>query len=236
MVLGHGDEGAQIFRQAGATEAEARVHEIAADPVIQADAPRNRRDIDAKRLAQIGHNIDERDLGGEEGVRRLLDEFRRRHAREHDRAVEVRLVEVEQERPRAGTVRADDDAVGLKKVADRRALAEEFRIARDLELVLWPGQASNGPVDPPGGAGGNGALLDDELVAVKQRRDRAGDLLDLSKVGTPVVSWRRAHADEDDVGGADRLLGPCREMEPAGVEVRGQQFRQTRLAYGRHAL
>ena len=109
---------------------------MAADPVIQTDAPGDRRDIDAERFAQIGHHVDERDLGGEESVRRLLDEFRRCHAREHDRAVEAGLVEVEEERSRAVSVGADDDSVWLKEIADRRALAEELRIAGDVELAL----------------------------------------------------------------------------------------------------
>src|SRR5439155_11358448 len=136
IVLGDGDERAQVFGQAGAAKAEASIHKMAADPVIQTDAPGYRRDIDAERFAQIGHHVDERDLGGEKGVGRLLDEFRRRHAREHDRAVEAGLVEVEEERSCPVSVGTDDDSVWLEEIADRRSLARELRIAGDVELAL----------------------------------------------------------------------------------------------------
>src|SRR5205823_707658 len=136
VIFGDGDERAQILGQAGAAEAEASVHKMAADSVIQTDAPGYRRDIDAKRFAQIGHHVDERDLGGEESIRRLLDEFRRCHAREHDRAVEAGLVEVEEERSRAVSVCTDDDSVWLEEIANRRTLAKELRIAGDIELAL----------------------------------------------------------------------------------------------------
>src|SRR5205814_7539689 len=103
-------------------------------------------------------------------------------------------------------------------------------------LALCSGRASDRPVDPARGPRGNGALLYDQFVAIQQRRDRARDLLDLTEVGTPVVAWWRAHADKDDVGGRDRVLGSGREAEPARVEGRGQELRQTRLAYGWCAL
>src|SRR2546429_3888652 len=59
-----------------------------------------------------------------------------RNARRDDRAVEVGLVEVEQQCSPAVGIGADDDPVRLQEVADRRALAEEFRIAGDIELML----------------------------------------------------------------------------------------------------
>src|SRR5213076_551291 len=108
---------------------------------------------DAEFLAQVGHHVDERDLGREKAVGRLLDQFGGRDARGDDRAVEVGLVEVEQQRSRAVGIGADDDPVRLQEVADRRALAEEFRIAGDIELMLRSGQAPDRGVDPVSGPG-----------------------------------------------------------------------------------
>src|SRR5207247_10489782 len=107
---------------------------MAADPVIQTDAPGDRRHIDAKRFTQIGHHVDERDLGGEESVRRLLDELRRCHAREHDRAVEAGLVEGGEARSRAVSVCTEDASVSLAEIANRRTLAKARRVPGDIEL------------------------------------------------------------------------------------------------------
>src|SRR5256884_6845812 len=109
---------------------------MATDPGVEADAPGHGRYVDAEFLAQVGHHVDERDLGREKAVGRLLDQFGGRDARRDDRTVEVGLVEVEQQRSRAVGIGADDDPVRLQEVADRRALAEEFRIAGDIELML----------------------------------------------------------------------------------------------------
>ena len=92
VFLSDADERAQVFRQASPTEAETRVQEVGADAGVHTDALRYGPYVDAERFAQVGHHIDERDLRGEERVRRLLDEFRRRHTRDHDRTIEAGLV------------------------------------------------------------------------------------------------------------------------------------------------
>ena len=236
VALSHLDERAQVFGQTGAAEAQTRVEEMAADPGVEADAPGHGRHVDAEFLAQVGHHVDERDLGSEKAVGRLLDQFGGRDARGDDRAVEVGLVEVEQQRSRAVGIGADDDPVRLQEVADRRALAEEFRIAGDIELMLRSGQAPDRGVDPVSGPGGNGALLHDQLVAVQLLRDGTGDFLDLGEVGPSIGSGRGAHAEEDDIGRGHGVLGPCGEPEPAGVQVGGQQFLQARLMNGRRSV
>src|SRR5439155_18134906 len=124
----------------------------------------------------------------------------------------------------------------LKEVAHRGAAAEELPIAGPVELAIRPPEPTTGPGDPTGGPGGDGAFLDDELVAVQEGRDRAGDLLHLAEVRPPVASGRRSDADEDDVRARDRVLGPCRELEPPGFDVVGQQLGEAGLVYGRRPL
>ena len=92
--------------------------------------------------------------------------FRCCHAREHDRAVEVRPVEIKQQRSRAPAIGADDDPVRLKEIPNRRTFAEKLRIARDVEFGLWSRKPTNGPADPTSGSGRDCAFLHDELVAV----------------------------------------------------------------------
>src|SRR5216117_3240394 len=120
--------------------------------------------------------------------------------------------------------------------AIRNSFAREFRIAGHIELVLRTSEPSDRPRDPPGRAGRDRALLNDELVAVEPLRDRAGDLFDLAKIGPAVASWRRPDADEDDVGARNRLLGPRGEPDPACIQVGPEQFRQAWLVYGHQAL
>ena len=196
VVLGHRDERAQVFGQAGAAEAQARVEKVTANPRVEADAAGDGRHVDAKLRAQVRHQVDERDLRGEKGVRRVLDQFGRRHAGDDDRAVEAPLVEAEQQRPGPLGVGADDDPVRFEEVANGRALAKELRIAGDVELSLRSGHAPDRPLDPVGGPGGNGALLHDEFVAVQKWRDRPSHFLDLAEVGASVGSRRRPHAEE----------------------------------------
>ena len=51
------------------------MQEFAADAVVEADAAGNLLDVAADLLAQIGDLVDEGDLGGEERVRSIFDEF-----------------------------------------------------------------------------------------------------------------------------------------------------------------
>ena len=71
-LAGAGHERADVLGQAAAAEAEAGVEELAADPVVVADRVGQLLDVGAGGLAQLGHRVDEGDLGGEEGVGRRL--------------------------------------------------------------------------------------------------------------------------------------------------------------------
>ena len=64
--------------------------EFAADPAVEPDAAGDVLDVGADRLAQIGHLVDEGDLGREKGIGRVFDQLGRSR-REHER----RLDEIE---------------------------------------------------------------------------------------------------------------------------------------------
>ena len=70
-----------VLGEAGAAVARAGVEELAADAVVEADAARHLLHVGAGLLAQVGDLVDEGDLGGEEGVGRVLDELGRAPAR-----------------------------------------------------------------------------------------------------------------------------------------------------------
>ncbi len=63
--------------------------------------------------------------------------------------------------------------------------------------------------DPLVGVDGDGALLDDDLVAGERARDLAGDRFDVGKIGIPGLALWSSHGNEDGValaGGLGRDL------------------------------
>ncbi|PPH90396.1 UDP-glucose 6-dehydrogenase, partial [Rathayibacter sp. AY1D5] len=74
-VTGAGREGADVLREAAASEADARVQEAAADPHVVADGVGELCDVRAGHLRDLGDRVDERDLGREEGVGRDLHQL-----------------------------------------------------------------------------------------------------------------------------------------------------------------
>src|ERR1700733_7137631 len=91
MVLGSFDQRADIFGEAGAAEARTGMEELAADPIVEPDPARNLLHVGAGALGEISDLVDEGNLGGEERVGGVFDQFGGTPAGIHDR----RLVEIE---------------------------------------------------------------------------------------------------------------------------------------------
>jgi hypothetical protein len=135
IVRGFQERGG-VLGEAGAAEARPGVQELAADAVVEAHAEGDILHVGTGSFAQIGDLVDEGDLGGEECIGRVFDQLRRAPRREHQwRLVQrQRPVDIAQHFSRAFVRGPDHDAVGKFEVADRRTLAQEFRIGRDREL------------------------------------------------------------------------------------------------------
>ena len=101
-------------------------------------------------------------------------------------------------------LRADDDAIGLHEVLDRRALLQELRVADDAERMR--GLLADDLAHLLAGADRHGALVDDDLVAVHRLGDVAGDAEHVREIGRPVLALRRADGDEDDRGSRTALV------------------------------
>ena len=67
------DQRPDVLAEAAAPPADASAKELRSDPLVEADSPGDLVDIRTYPLAQPGHLVDEADLGGEEGVGRVLD-------------------------------------------------------------------------------------------------------------------------------------------------------------------
>ena len=127
------DERVHVLGEAGAAVAEAGLEEREPDARVEAHALHDLADVRARRLADVGDGVDERDLGGEEGVGGVLDHLRGGQVGDDHRALERRVQLHQRHRHLLGG-RADHDAVRPQRVLDGRALAEELGIGDHVEL------------------------------------------------------------------------------------------------------
>ena len=122
---------------------------------------------------------------------------------------------------------ANDHAVGLVEVVDRRAFFEKLRVAGDVEghvgdLGHLPGQLGIG-------SDGHRALDDDRLVAGQILGDLAADGPDPVEVGAAVLALGGADGDEDQVGVDHAVSQAGGELEPAVTRVPVDQLGQAGL-------
>ena len=123
---------------------------------------------------------------------------------------------------RARVVGADDDAVGLHEVLDRRAFLQELGVRDHVELDLGAALAErllDALADLVGGADRHGGLVDDDPVLGHVPADRLGDREHVREVRRAVLLGRGADGDELEQAVRDALLRAGREPEPALVEV-----------------
>ena len=99
-------------------------------------------------------------------------------------------------------VGADDDAIGLHEVFDRRALLQELRIADDAERLS--GFSGDGRLDLLRRADRHGALVDDDGVLGQGPPDIARDGEHVLQIGRRRPPLRRADGDEDDLRRLER--------------------------------
>ena len=106
------------------------MQEFRADAVVEPDAARDFLHIGADLFGQIRDLVDEGDLGGEERIGRVFDQFRGAPLGKHQRRLieRQRPVDIAEHLARALVRGADHDAIRKLEVADRRTLAQEFRI------------------------------------------------------------------------------------------------------------
>jgi len=144
QLPGAGHERADVLGQAAAAEPDSGVEELAADPVVVADGVGELDHVGAGCLAHLGHGVDERDLGGQEGVRRHLDQLgggevgHQAGCARGERAG-IHLVQQRDVGLRGRAVHSVDEPVGRDGVLDREALTQELRIPGEPDLPALGG-------------------------------------------------------------------------------------------------
>ncbi len=189
------------------------------------------RDVGAGGLAQLGHRVDERDLGGEEGVGRRLDQLGGGEVGDQEgRALGDRTgVDLAQQLLGALRRGADDEPVGAQGVLDREALAEELRVPGELDALAGGSELDDALLQPGGGADRHGGLADDEGRLGEVRGQAVDDRVDVAQVGGVLaLALRGADAEEVHVGVGH--VGVRRgEPQAAAVEALLQQRLEVRL-------
>ncbi len=210
------------------------MEELGADAIVEPDAPGDVLHVRPHMLAEIRDLVDERDLGRQERIGRVLGQLGGPPGHGQDR----RLVEIERAVnlvhdalcPRF--VRADDDAVGALEVGDRRAFAQEFRVGHDRELRIRTGFADDA-LHLVAGAHGHGRFRDHHRIAVHGPRDVAGGLVHIGKVRVAVpTAGGGSDRDEHGFGGPDRFGQGGGEGQASFARVLGDELGQARLEDG----
>jgi hypothetical protein len=147
------------------------------------------------QLADARHGVDVGDLHRQERVRGVLGQLRARHAHAQEFAAALlqdRLVDFLEQVARALAFHAHHDAVGMRRVLDRRAFAQEFGIRGHVEIGVFAQVFQHGALEVLARLGRHGALLDQQAVARHVLRHLAADLLDVGHVGLAPHARRRA--------------------------------------------
>ena len=213
------------------------MQELRADAPVEPDPARDVLHIAADLLAKVRHFVHESDLGRQERVRGILDQFGRAARGEQQRRFveEQRAVDFAHDLAAEIVLGADDDAVGTLEVADGRAFAQEFRIGNHRDPMRRAAVAQD-PLNLVAGSHRHGRLGNDHRVVRKVLAHFARDGIDEREVGVPVAAARgRAHGDEDGARAPDALGKVGGEREAAGLDVAGDQRIETRLVDRHHA-
>jgi hypothetical protein len=184
-----------------------------------------RQDVGPGRVAHLSHRVDERDLGGEEAVRRCLHQLGRGQVGDHlghparqrvgvHRAQHIEVLLVTD---------AEDEPIRVQRVLHRAALAQELRVPGEVDVVARGSAAAQHRGDLGGGAHRHRGLAHHQARSPQVRGQRGSSGVHRSKVGTqPVTTLRGADAEKVDVGGSG--LGDVgAEPQPPVLDVLADQ-------------
>ena len=213
---------------------------LRADPLVVADGLGQPGHVGPGRLTDLGHRVDERDLGRQEAVGRDLHELRGGvvHDQERRAPLDHRCVDLTHDDLVAagwlagarGVGHADHDAVGGQRVGDGEPLAQELRVPDQVDVRTRRCQGLEALPDVPRRPDRHRGLADHRARAGQegcQGADRGVDLAQVGGVGPRVL--RGADPDEVQVPEVSCLGEVGGEPQPPGGDVRREELGQPRL-------
>ena len=234
QLLGANGQRPDVLRQAAAAETESGVQELPTDPLVVAEGIGQQHHVAPGGLAHLGHRVDEADLGGQERVRRGLDQLGGGEvAADHGgRLGERDGVHLLEHLQGPGALHPEHEAVRAEGVLDGETLAQELGVPGDLDAVTGRRQGAQPLLELQGRADRDGRLADHQGRSGEQRRQAVDRRLQLAQIGGTVGTGRSAQGQEVHVGpvGDHPVVGG--EAEPTGTGVPGQQRFQTDLEDG----
>jgi hypothetical protein len=199
LVVRRLQQGLHVLGKAAAPIPDAGKEERGTNPPIRANRLSHLIHVRADQLAHVRNLVHERDAGRQDGVRRVLAQLGAGRIHHHDwrAGSRERRVQLPHHTRRSLIVAADDDAVRLHEVFDRRTLLQELRIAHDAEGMR--GLAGDGRVDAFGRPDRDRALVHDDGVFVDRASDGPRDGEDVLEIRRSVLALRCTHGDEHDL-------------------------------------
>ena len=105
--------------------------------MIVADSAADFVDVGPDAVAQVGHLVNEADLGGQHAVGDVLGHFGTFEAHDQKRILcpQIRFIKFAKNLRDFGPCDADDDAIGLREIVDGRPFLEEFGVRGDVDFA-----------------------------------------------------------------------------------------------------
>ena len=193
------------------------------------DAATHFVDIGLHAFAEIGHLVDETDLGREQRVGDVFGHLRTlgRHDQKRVLGAEIGQIEMLQHIGHSGRTHSHHHPIGLLKILDGSPLLEEFGVAG--HATVPPGALEQAAFDAGAGADRHRALGDHHCLCVQIWGDRVDHRPEGGQIGRTVGRRGRADGEKHDLGGADRPLGVGGEEQSAGLPVALHHFFKPRL-------
>jgi hypothetical protein len=208
-------KGLHVLGKTGAPISRTGKQERRADALVAADAASDEIHVGAHLLTEIGDLVHERDARREHGIGGVFRHLRGRDVHEDDRpaGAHERRVELGHDASRLVCLRAQHHAVGFHEVIHRRAFFQKLGIAHHVKRMLR--MLGDRRRDTGGRAHGHRRLCDDHDFPPQRLTDHLRDVEHVAQVGGPILVWRRADRDEDDIGFADRPRDVSGERQSA---------------------
>ncbi len=232
QLAGARHERADVLRQAATPEAQTGVEVATADPRVVSQRVGEQRDVRVDGFAYLGDRVDERNLGGQKGVRRHLDQFGGLQVgRQQERHILGQQWCVQLANRRLGANRIPlhpkDDTVRAQRVVNGEALPKKFRIPRRLDIHAGRGQPTGAFVELGRRAHRHGGLADDHRRAAQSRNEFVDHRMHMTQIGTVfALLLRCSDAEEMQVG----EFGGCVVVSGEAQAVRQRGCRSTSFA------
>ncbi len=229
-------QGANVFRQAGAAECEARAHVVLGQVqrLVLADHVHHFTAIDADGLGNVADFVGESNLGGVPHVAGVLDHLGNGDVLADDRCIEF-FVQRLQNVARGFVELADDGHWRQVVVLDRSTFAQELRVDGDTEVNagFLAGAVFQNRDNNVGNSARQYSTANHDSVAggfvTQDITDFAAHRFNVIQFQIAVLLARRTDADHRQIGSANGFGEVCSAAQFSGTDTFLQQLFQTRF-------